>query len=128
MIDDPWNPFCAEADVNLASWFVRSKVFMYQIDANLAEGLDGVEARSLRYAYTLEQHLDALEPFGEYLTWTVAAIGHGRHTTTLYGRHALDCVHYLVPQVTYRSDMVYASIREYDSSGARLYSHMHTAD
>ena len=40
----------------------------------------------------------------------------------------IDCVRYLIRQVAYRSDMVYAPIREYDSSVERLYSEMHTAD
>ena len=128
MIDDPWNPFYSEADFNLVSWLVRSKVSKSQIDAYFAEGLGGMDARSFRSAYTLQQHLDVLDPFGEYLTWTEAAIGDGRHTTTFYYRNALDCVRYLVRQVAYRSDMVYAPIREYDSSGERLYSEMHTAD
>jgi len=60
--------------------------------------------------------------------WTEAVIEDGRHTTTFYYRNALDCVCYLVRQVAYISDMVYAPIQEYDSSGERLYSEMHTAD
>ena len=110
MIDDPWNPFSSEGNFNLASWLVRSKVFKSQIDGYFAEGLGGMDARSFRSAYTLQQHLDLLDPFGEYQTWTEAAIGDGRDTTTFYYRHALDCVRYLVRQVAYRSDMVYAPI------------------
>ena len=127
-IDDPWNPFFSKADFNLASRLVRSKVSKSQIDAYFAEGLGGMNARSFLWAYSLQQHLDVLDPFGEYLTWTEAAIGDGRYTTTFYYRKALDCVRYLVRQVAYRSDIVYAPIREYDSSGERLYSEMHTAD
>jgi len=52
----------------------------------------------------------------------------GRHATTLYYRNIIDCVRYLISQVAYSSDIVYASIREYDSSGERLYSEMHTAN
>jgi len=87
-----------------------------------------MDARSFRYAYTLQHHLGVLEPFGEYLTWTEPVIGDGRHTTTFYYRNALHCVRYLVHLVVDRSDMVYTPIREYDSSGVRLYSEMHTAD
>ena len=87
-----------------------------------------MDARSFRSAYTLQQDLDVRDPFGEYLTWTEAVIGDSRHTTTFYYRNALDCVCYLVRQVAYRSDMVYAPMREYDSSGERLYSEMHTGD
>ena len=128
MKNDPWNPFSSEADFNLTSWLVRSKVSKSQIDAYLAEGLGDMDARSFRSAYTLQQHLDVLDPLGDYLTWTEAAIGDGRHTTTFYYRNALDCVRYLVRPVAYGSDMVYAPIRKYDSSGERLYSEMHTAD
>jgi len=87
-----------------------------------------MDAQSFLTAYTLQQHLDVLDPFGEYLTSTEAVIGHGRHTTTFYYRNALDSVRYLVHQVAYRSHMVYAPIREYDSSAERLYSEMETAD
>jgi len=57
-----------------------------------------------------------------------ARIDDGRHATSFYYRNIIDCVRYLIRQVPYSSDMVYAPIREYDSSGERLYSEMHTAD
>ena len=126
--NDLWNPFSSEANFNLASWLVCSKVSKSQSDVYFAKGLGGMDARSFRSAYTLQQHLDVLAPFGEYVTWTEAAIGDGRHTTTFYYRNALDCVRSPVNLVAYRSDMVNAPIREYDSSGERLYSEMHTAD
>ena len=53
MIDDPWNPFTTEADFNLASRLVQSKVSKSQIDAYFAGGLGGMDARSSRSAYTL---------------------------------------------------------------------------
>ena len=99
-----------------------------QIDVYFAAGLDGMDTGSFRSAYTLQQHLDVLDPFGKYLMWTEAAICDGHQKSTFYYRHALACVRYLVRQVAYRSDMVYAPIREYDSSGERLYSEMHRAD
>jgi len=128
MKGDPWNPFSSEVDFHFASWLVRSKVSKSQIDQYFAEGLGCMDAWSFRSAYTLQQHLYVRGPFGEYLTWTEAVIGDGRHTTTFYYRNALDCVRYLVRQVAYRSGMVYAPIRDYHSSGERLYSEMHTAD
>ena len=51
-----------------------------------------------------------------------------KHSTTFNYRNVIGCVRYLIRQITYRPDMVYAPIREYDSSGDRLYSEMHTAD
>ena len=94
MKNDPWNPFFSQADFNLASWLVRSKVSKSQIDAYFAEGLGGMDAWSFRSAYTLLQHLNVLDPFSEYLTWTEAAIGDARHTTTFYYWNAQDCVRY----------------------------------
>jgi len=76
----------------------------------------------------MRQHLDVLDPFGEYLVWTESVIDDGRPAATFYYRNIIDCVRYLIRQVMYRSDMVYAPIREYDSSGERVYYEMHTAD
>jgi len=84
MTDDPWSPFSSEKDFNLASWFVRSKVAKSQIDAYFAEGLDGTDSRSFRFAYTMRQHLDILDPFHEYLVWAEASIDDGRHARTFY--------------------------------------------
>ena len=128
MTDDPWSPFSSEDDFNLASWLVRRKVAKSQIDAYFTEALGDTDKRSFRSAYTLRQHLDVLDPFGEYLVWSEAIIADGRHGTTFYYQNIIDCVRYLIHQVAYSSDMVYAPIREYDSSGERLYSEMHTAD
>jgi len=128
MTDDPWSPFSSQNDFNLASWFVRSKVAKSQIDAYFAEGLGGTASRSFRSAYTLRQHLDILDPFREYLVWAEASIDDGPHATTFYYRNSIDCVLYLIRQVAYSSDMVYTPLGEYDSSGQRLYSEMHTAD
>jgi len=128
MTDDPWSPFSSENDPNLASWFVRSKVAKSQITKYFAEGLSSTHSRSFRSAYTLRQPFDILDPFREYLVWAEASIDDGRHPTTFYYRTIIDCVRYLIFQVAYSSDMVYAHIREYDSSWERLYSEMHTAD
>ncbi|RPA88799.1 hypothetical protein L873DRAFT_1724555 [Choiromyces venosus 120613-1] len=128
MADDPWSPFLSDDDFNLASWLVWSKVAKSQIDAYFTEGLDGTDARSFRSAYTLWKHLNVLDPFGEYLVWTEAIIDNGRDIATFYHRNIVDCICYLIRQVAYKSDMVYAPIKEYDSSGERLYSEMHTVD
>jgi len=128
MTDDPLSPFSSENDFNLASWFVRSNVAKWQIDGCFAEDLGGRDSMSFRSAYPLQQHLHIRDPFCEYLVWAEASIDHGPHATTFYYQTIIDCVRYLIGQVAYSSDMVYAPIREYDSSGERLYSEMHTAD
>jgi len=121
MTDDHWSPFSSENDFNLESWFVRSKVAKSQIDAYFGEGLGSTDSSSFRSAYTLRQHYDILDPFREYLVWAEASIDDSRHAITFYYQNIIDCVRYLICQVGYSSDMVYAPIREYDSSGERLY-------
>ena len=76
----------------------------------------------------MRQHLDILDPFREYLVWAEASFDDGRHATTFHYRNIITGVGYLICQVVYSSDMVYAPIREYDSSGKRLYSEIHTVD
>jgi len=126
--EDPWSPFTSENNFNLASWFVRSKVTKSLIEAYFDERLGGTGGRSFRSAYTLRQYLNILNRFREYLVWAEASIDDARHATTFYYRNIVDCVRDLIGQVAYSSDMVYAPIREYDSSGEPLYSEMHTAD
>jgi len=128
LTDDPWSPFSSENEFNLASWFVRSKVAKCQIDAYFAHGLGGRDSRSFQSAYTVRQHFDLRDPFREYLVWAEARIDDSRHATTFYYRNIMDCVRYLIRQVAYSSDIVYAPIAEYDLSGQRLYSEMHTVD
>jgi len=126
MTDDRWSPFSSETDFNLACWFFQRKVAKSQINTYFAEGLGGTDSRSFRSTYTLRQHLDILDLFREYLVWAEASIDDGPQATTFYYRHIIDCVRYLIRQVAYSSDLVYAPIREYDSSGERFYSDMHT--
>ena len=76
----------------------------------------------------MRQHLDVLDLFPQYLVWAEASIDDGRHATTFYYGNIIDCVRYLIRQVAYSSDMIYAPIREYDLSRKRLYSEMHTTD
>jgi len=127
MTDDRWSPFSSKDDFNLACWFVRSKVAKSQIDTYCAQGLGGTDSRSFLSAYTLQQHLDVLDPFREYWMWAEASIDDCRHATAFYYRNIIDCVRYLILPVAYSADIVYAPIREYHLSGERLYSEMHTA-
>ena len=60
--------------------------------------------------------------------WTEVISDDGQHAATLYYQNIIDDVRYVIRQVAYRSNMIYALIWEYDSSGERVYSEMHTAD
>jgi len=52
----------------------------------------------------------------------------GQLPTTFYYLNVIDCVRFLIRQVAFRSEIVYAPVREYNSSGERLYSEMHPPD
>jgi len=84
MTDNLWSPFSSEDEFNLASWFDQTKVPKSQIDADFAQGWGSTESRSFRFAYTLRQHLDVLDPFREYLVWVEASIDDGQPATTVY--------------------------------------------
>ena len=42
--------------------------------------------------------------------------------------NVLDCDRYLLGQIAYRDDFVYAPYREYNPNGQRIYAEMHTVD
>jgi len=126
--NNPWSPFSSEADFDLASCFVLKKVANSQIDPYFGDELGGRDTSLFRSAYTMEQHLHKLYPFCGYLVCTEAAIDEGQHATTFYYRNVIDCFRFLIHQVAYRSDMVYAPVWESNSSGEQLLSKMHTPD
>jgi len=82
----------SKENFNLASWLVRSKVAKAQIEAHFAEGLGGTASISFWSAYPMRQHLEVLDPFGEYLVWPEAVIDHGRHGATFYDQNSIDHV------------------------------------
>jgi len=110
MTDEPLKPFLSHDDFNLASWLVWRKVAKSQIDTYFAEALGNTDRGSFRSASTMRQHLDVLDPFGGYLVWTEGVRDDGQDAATFYYQNIIDCVHYLIRQVAYSSDMVYAPI------------------
>ena len=52
----------------------------------------------------------------------------GQRTLPFLYRNALGCVRYLLRQIAYRDDLVYAPRGESDPTGYRIYAEMHTAD
>ena len=124
----PSSRLCLEADFDFSSWFVWNKVAMCQIDGYFAEAFAGMDARSFRLAYTIRQHLDKLDRFGDYLVWTKAAIDAGQHTTSFYSQNVIDHLWFLISQVGSRSGVVYGPGREYNWSMEGRYLAMHTED
>ena len=78
--------------------------------------------------HTLQNHLRRVDPCGQYLQWFEGKVEFDQRTLPFFYRNILDCVRYLLRQIAYKDDLVYAPRREYDFDGQRVFSEMHTAD
>lgn len=128
LCEDPWAPFVSEHGFKLASWFIESKVPKGRINEYFSNGLGNSADVGYRSMYTLEKHLRELDPYGQYLQWFEGRVEDSARILPFFYRNVLDCVRYLLRQIAYRDDFVYAPRREYDSKGERIYAEMHTAD
>jgi len=57
--------------------------------------------------YTLE-NLPSLDLHSSYLQWFEEQVEDGKRTLRLFYRNVLDCVTYLLRQIAYQDDLVYA--------------------
>jgi len=60
---------------------------------------------------TLEKHLWELDPYSRYLQWFEGQVEDGKRTLSFFYCKVLDCVRYLLRQIAYRDDFVYAPRR-----------------
>ena len=118
---DPWAPFNSAEGFKLASWFIDGKVSKTRINDYFSSGLGNAE--SVRYSsrHTLENHLQFLDPYTQYLHWFEGQVEDGQRTLPFFYRDVLGCVRYLLRQITYRDDLVYARRRECISKKKRLH-------
>lgn len=128
LLDDPWRPFHALDDFKLAKWFITSNVPRSRIDEYFVSGLSASPKPCFQSAYKLDQFISALDPYQDLLVWNEGTYNHDGRSSVFFYRDIVRCVEYLLTQPAYREDIVYGPIREYDESGQRLYSEMHTAD
>ena len=126
--EDPWAPFTSAHGFKLASWFIQNKVSKSQIKEYFTNGLGNSALAAYNSMHTLENHLRILDPCSAYLQWFEGQVEDGSRTVPFFYRNVLDCVRYLLRQIAYRDDLVYAPRREYDHSGNTIYAEMHTAD
>jgi len=77
---------------------------------------------------TLENHLRSLDPHSSYLQWFEEQVEDCKRTLPFSYRNVLDCVRYLLRQITYQDNLVYAPRCEFDPNGERIYAEMHTPD
>jgi hypothetical protein len=124
----PWSPFSSAHGFKLASWFIEGKVPKSRINEYFSSGLGNASSAGYSSMHTLENLLQALDPHSAYLQWNEGQVDDGKRTLPFFYRNVLDCVRYLLRQIAYRDDFVYAPRREYDTNGQRIYAEMHTAD
>ena len=128
LTEDPWSPFTSAHGFKLASWFIQSKVSKSQINEYFTNGLGNSALVGYNSKHTLENYLRILDPYSAYLQWFEEQVEDGCRNVPFFYRNLLNCVRYLLCQIAYRDDLVYAPWREYDHSGNRVYAEMHTAD
>jgi hypothetical protein len=128
LLEDPWRPFRTLDDFKLANWFITGKVARSRIDEYFAAGLAKSSTSCFRSAYKLDQYISALDPYLDLLAWNEGTFEQDDRSSTVFYRDIVHCVEYLLAQTAYREDIVYRPVREYDGSGERVYSEMHTAD
>ena len=128
LCENPWAPLASAQGFKLASWFIESKVSKTRINDYFSNGIGNSTSVGYSSMHTLENLLRHLDPYSPYLQWLEGHVEDGQRTLPFFYRNVLDCVRYLLRQIAYRDDLVYAPRREYDQSGQRIYAEMHTAD
>lgn len=128
LCEDPWAPFSSAYGFKLASWFIQGKVPKSRINEYFSSGLGNSTLAGYSSMHTLENHLRSLDPYSPYLQWFEGQVEDSKRTLPFFYRNVLDCVRYLLRQIAYQDDLVYAPRREFDADGERIYAEMHTAD
>jgi len=120
-------PLASAQGFQLASWFIESKVSKTRINDDLSNGIGKSTSVGYSSMHTLENLLRHLDPYSPYLQWLEGHVADGQRTLPFFYRNVLDCVRYLLRQIVYPDDLVYAPHCEYDQSGQKVYAEMHTA-
>jgi len=94
----------------------------------LLSGLGGAESVWYSSMHILENDLQLLDLYSQYLQWFERQVEDGQRTLPLFYHNVLGCVRYLIRQIIYRDDLVDPLRHEYNSTGQRIYAEMHTAD
>jgi len=128
LCEDPWAPFSCAQGFKLASWFIQSQVPKSRINEYFSSGLGSSALVGYSSMHTLENHLRLLDPHSSYLQWLEGQVEDSKRTLPFFYRNVLDCVRYLLRQIAYQDDAVYAPRREFDPNGEGIYAEMHTAD
>jgi len=120
LCEDPWATFSCAQGFKLASWFIQSKVPKSQIKEYFSSGLGSSALVGYSSMHTLENHLRSLDPHSSYLQWFEGQVEDSKITLPFFYRNVLDCVRYLLRQIAYQDDLVYAPWREFDPNSERI--------
>jgi len=112
----PWSPFSSGHGFKLPSWFIEAKVPKSPINEYFWSGLGNASSAGYSSMHTLENLLQALDTHSAYLQWNEGQVDDGKRTLPFFYRNVLDCVRYLLRQITYKDDFVYAPPTEYDTN------------
>jgi len=99
------------------------------MDGYFPSGWNDTNCRCLQSNYTLREHEEVLDQFGEYMVEAEVCICDSRLATTFNYQNIIDYVRVRTPQVEYSSYIAYTvtPIRESGSYAELLYLEMHTA-
>jgi len=104
--EHPWSPFSSAHGFKLAALFIEGKVPKSRINEYFSSGLGNTSSAGYTSMHTLENLLQALDPHSAYLQWNKGQVDDGKRTLPFFYRNILDCVRYLLRQITYRDDFV----------------------
>jgi len=129
MANDSSGPFASDDYLNFATFFVQSKVAKSPMNVYFPSGWDDTNCRCLQSNYTLREHADVLNQFGEYMVEAEVSISDSRLATTFNYQNIINYVLVRTPQVEYSSYIAYTGtpIQVSGLYAELLYSEMHTA-
>jgi len=113
LCENPGAPFASAQGFKLASWFIENKVSKMRINDYISNGIGNSTSVGYSSMHTLENLLRHLHPYNPYLQWLEGHVEDGQRTLPFFYQNVLDCVRYLLRQIAYRDDLVYAPRREY---------------
>ena len=96
---------------------MEGKVSKSRFNQYISSGLGDAESVEYSSMHRLENHPRLLDPYSQYLQWFKGQVVDSQRTLPFFYGNVLGCVRYLLRQIAYRDDLVYAPRHEYDSSG-----------
>jgi len=112
LCENPWAQFASAQGFKLAYWFIESKVSKTGINDYFSNDIGNSTSVTYHSMHTLEKlprHLDSYSP---YLQWLKRHVEDGQRTLPCFYWNVLDCMRYLLRQIAYCDDLVYALRRE----------------